>query len=591
MINFLINILITLIFLGIIAGLIYHYLPVIDEILREKLRISLFRKTNIATNQPLLQVFYKFNHKSSADWCKWIVTQDEPTQERAFTMILEHLDSSPANWGAATVEAVFAISKFGFPEASETLIDFLETSRQMWPNYKVVKPAYLQALKGLIEISPEQAIEIIKQELDKPNKGLEDIGKSIIDAMLSIPEEHDVADLYIQIITNSKELAKVRQYGMMALERKDPEYASKIYKTCLEIFMESELEFNEDDGKIYESLFHDVCKEVNDETFAIMLKACNSTRVGPVSISCSSLIIQDPKMDFNPEQLFTLYKLDLDEDSKFKLEKALSKRFSLNQQELTIIKSTQILKKHPFQKGPIIQENLVEVIDLPSDLDEKFARIKECLTPRLLTDEKGEQVQGGSVLIAGQSEKEKLYIARSIAAQRKWALVFGICDEVLRSPSSVKRFLDTIQNSKPCLVFIEDISSVLKRTDDNFVKSLKQHVTDPMIFLVGTLKLTINLEELKQLPPALQKLPRDLFPIVEELELPSEKQREKIIQNYIAKLNPTREQLTVNTPEIIKKTEGMSSFEFNEFISEYFKVALLVFGKLIEVSEFEAVQR
>lgn len=591
MIGILINILITLIMLGVIAGIIYHYLPVIDEILREKLRISLFRKTGNVTNQPLMQVFYKFNHKSSADWCNWISTQDQATQERAFAMLLEHLDTSPSAWGAATVEVVYAVSKFDFPEASEILIDFLETAREMWPAYKVIKPAYVQALKGLVAMNSDQAIEILKQELEKPNKGIEDIGKSIVDAMLTIPDEIDISNLYIQIITNSKEISKVRQYAMMALERKDKEYSSKIFKDCIEIFMDSELEFNEDDGKIYESLFHDVFREVNDETFNILLKGCTSKRVGPVSISCASFIIQDPKMDFSPDQLYTLYKLELDDESKFKLEKALSKRFSLNQQELAIIKSVQVLKRFPFNKAPMSQENLTENIDLPNDLDEKFARIKECLTPRLLTNERGEQVQGGSVLVAGQSEKEKLYIARSIAAQRKWAFVYGITDEILRNSQATKRFLEMIQGSKPCLIFLEDIGSILKKSDDAFIKTMKQYIADPMIFLMGTIKLSINLEETGQLPPSFQNLPRDLFPIVEELDLPSEKQREKLIQSYIAKLNPTRGQTALNTSEIIQKTDGMSSFDFNSYISEYFKVALLVFGKVIEAGEFESVQR
>jgi hypothetical protein len=588
MLGLLINIMITFVGIGIMTVVVYYYLPVIEKTLEEKLKISLFRNSKNRENQPLTQVFYKFNHNSAKDWAAWINGQDEVTQEKAFAQIISHLQEAPSEWGAITVEAIWGISQFSYPEAFEVLTDFMDSARRMWKKYKILGSCYEQACKSLIIINSDDAKETLMKELEKPTKDNDEIGISIIEAIVTFPEEVNINDMFVQLLTDKNQPLSTKQYAINAAQKRNQENAQQIAKEAVEVYIDrTDANLLIDEVKIFQSLLNFATATITEEIFDLILSACSAEHVARAAIQTVSEIVSNKNVEFTTDQLHTLYKLE--HEDQHKIELALAKRSGLNQQELGLVKGSSVLKRYPFKKGSLTCETLTYEIQLPSDLETLYSEIKECLAPRQVQNEKGDMVQGGGVMLGGVAEKEKFYISRAVAAQRKWAFVFGIHEDLVTSNHFVKELIDTIQVSKPCLVYIEDIAKALNNPSDPVLYALKPFIPDPMVFFITTLKKDLGMSEgASELPLFLKNLPRDLLPIVKEITSCSDKQKEKIIAENLSKLSDKRGSISLE--ELLKPTDGMSSFEFGDFMLEYFKTVLLVHGQLIPMPEFEGLQ-
>lgn len=574
------DILTTLLGFGIVALLVFYFLSILDRILDKKLKFSLFRTSSNQYNQPLQEVFYKFNHKSTKEWCKWILSQDEEMQDIALAKLLDHINLHPAHYGVTTSEAVYAISLFNFPGVIEVLRNFIETLRDHWSSEspRVIKSSYVQALKGIIRINKSEALEIISDEISKDNYGIEEIGKTIIDILSGFVDKEGVSELFVKIIINKNEILKNRKYAIKSISKNHKFLESLILRELLEYFIDSELEFNEDDSKIFEIVFSDYFVDINDQSFDLFIKSWASKNLSKILVDPALNILSNPQLKFNSEQLYAIYKLDLEKEVKEKIEMALARRFSLEPLEIELIKAVPALEKFPFHKSPMSRENFSEIIELPEDLLDKLEYIKNALTPRIVTNEKGEKVQGGSIFIAGQAEKEKLYIARSIAASRRWSIVHGYFDEVFKSGLSFRNFQELVLESKPCLVFMEDMMSALNNPDESAIKNLIHLSSDPMVFIIGTVKQSLKLEEGEGSNPMLKTIPRDLFHLIEEIGIMTDEEKERRVVSLMSKLSSNREHISISAEEILKKTQGICSLDFDKYIHEYFKLALLVFG-------------
>ena len=71
--------------------------------------------------QPLYKVFYKFEHNSSSEWIKWILTQEKEIQEEAFEKLKAYLEVPPEELGIATKEVIKAVTHFKFPNSFDIL--------------------------------------------------------------------------------------------------------------------------------------------------------------------------------------------------------------------------------------------------------------------------------------------------------------------------------------------------------------------------------------------------------------------------------------------------------------------------------------
>ena len=79
-----------------------------------------------------------------------------------------------------------------------------------------------------------------------------------------------------------------------------------------------------------------------------------------------------------------------------------------------------------------------------------------------------------------------------------------------------------------------------------------------------------------------------MYGIAMSKERPEEKERVKIIQNHLEKVDPSRLNSSerFDMDEILKHTKGMDLLELILFLHQYFEISLLANGELVSMEEY-----
>ena len=180
-----IDILITLIGITVIVVIgIFNY-PKIEKLLEEKLQLRL---SSSSENHGILsEIFYKYNHKNSAQWSEWIRTQENEEQNMAIELLVNHIEMDPGSWGGITYEAIIALGNFDSQEFIEYFKNLLSRCKKFWKKYKICEKCYEAGLISAIKINEEEAINIFANEINKLS--IESQADPIIKALPPVPAQ------------------------------------------------------------------------------------------------------------------------------------------------------------------------------------------------------------------------------------------------------------------------------------------------------------------------------------------------------------------------------------------------------------------
>lgn len=587
MVALLTNVFITLILVCIVAAYIYNSWPKLSKLLEEKLKISLFREASDKSSQPLKLVFYKFNHNGGDDWINWMMQQDEMTKERAFAKLLDHLEGDPKKWGAATPEAVKAVSKFEFEENFDVLVDFLDSCKTMWGRYKAITPCYEEACKGVIQVNPANAKDIIFNEIkfNGPRTTKEQITKSVALALPDFPEDFNIDDIFLYILTNQKLSSKIRDQVIRITEDRNGENVRELFIEALKAFIDPSFgEIEGDNLKIYHRLVNLATNIIDEEIFNLLVKGSTNEHSGITTIKLLAELVSNSNIEFSDHHLIEIYKLGLKDPL---LINALAKRHALSTSELGVVENENAPSQYPFKKDTINSEQRKEEFTVPQGVKDSFTIINDALAKRSVINESGENVEGGGVLVGGAAEADKLFCARVLASQRKWSLIYGKYEEL--TGMNINNLIDEANEVKPCLLYIENVHKILlEGNDSKALKTLKQLCADPMIFIIGTIDKDIDIkEEGQKLPVFLDSLPRDVFPLVRNLETCDDQRQGKILDEYLKNISSDKYGTEFNASELLAKVTSKSAIDIISYLLSYFKFSLLTHGELISANEYE----
>lgn len=584
-----INILITLIGLTILIVALFNYIPQIEKLLEEKLNISLSRGSK--DHGILSQIFYKYNHRDVNAWSDWIMTQGQNHRIKAIEMLIEHLESVPANWGAVTPEAIKALSKFENREHITILRTMLSLAKKSWKKYKITSACYEEALKAIISINEDSAIKVLSDELGKKiSSGNEEKTMCIINALESFSEEADIGDLFTQILTNTDENLKTRNHAINTAQRISDDKSHKVFFASVKKFLE-ELSgpFAGDDIQVYDAIFNLVTKTIDEETFQLILQACNHEHLASTSIYVLELVLKGNHDQFTPAQLYTL--INLEKDHKDKIGNALASSYGLSANEKEVIKYEDPLDTYKFEKAPIVESHIdtATAIEVPKIISEYYEKLMAILKDRAVKKQTGSP---GGVLITGFTDQEKILLTRAVAVEKRWSFVFGIYDDLINSGSNAKNFIDTVTRNKPCLVYLDEVGGLLVNKLDSFTKYVKQMGAETSVFLIGSMKeeAEINENGCSKLIAGDEEL-ESIFPKAFEITKCNDGFKNKILQNKLSMLDNTRGVETWEQFEILKNTVDMSPLELEKYLAQYFRASLLVHGKLIHADEFDKLSK
>lgn len=582
MTSLLINILITLIGLAVIVVGAFSFFPNIEKALEEKLKSSLSRKSK--DHGPLAQILYKYNHKDSHAWTDWILSQETAIQDEALEKLMIHIEQSPSSWGAITPEVITALSKFNDQGHIKILRGVLSAARKMWKRYTVCEPCYIEALKGIILINASEAISIIKSELRKipEAEAKEEQGMAIVNALTEFPEDTDLIDIFKQIITDGDQVLRVREHAINIVQEKYEEKSLEIFTESIKSMDETEKGLVPDDLKIFEMLLNFSTKEINDDSFSILFQSLTNPKLSYTAVKVLDLVLKAHYKEFNNEQLYKL--THCKEDDRGVISNILANIFNLSPEEKTLTRYVDLLNEFPFKKAPINSEHSNKPIAIPEGSEEVYENLKDILKERMIGKQTG---MSGGVVLTGYSDEEKLFLCRALASERKLHFIYASFDDVIGSSTTAKSLIDLITSHRPCLVYFDDIDSIFKNLDPSFVKLFKHCFVDPLITIIGTLKIEAEIDENKSCILFNRNELKDLFPNALEISNLSEAYKNKFLANKISQLAPSRGGLAYESLNILEPTDKMSLFEFQKYLTSYFKTSLIVHGTLISVQDFK----
>ncbi len=584
MTSLLINILISFVGLAIIVVGAFSFFPTLEKALEEKLKNSLSRKSK--DHGPLAQILYKYNHKDSRAWSDWILTQDPSVQEEALEKLTVHIEQTPSSWGAITPEVITALSKFSDQSHIKILRGVLSAARKMWKKYMVCESCYTEALKGIIHINPTEALTIIPYELKKiiDTEAKEEQGIAIVTALTEFSQDTNLNDIFKQIIIDGKQAPRVREYAMTVVADKYDEQAQGIFSESVKDFTQSDNILSLDDQKIFETLLHAATKEINDDSFELIFQSLTHPKLSQTTIKVLDLILKSHAKEFNTEQLYKL--THCEEDQHDSVAGMMAAAFDLKPAEKALITYKDVIEEFPFKKAPVNNEHSNKALPIPEGMEDIYEKLKDIIKERSIGKQTG--VSGGTVL-TGYSNEEKLYLSRVYAAERKQNFIYASFDDVLGSSTTAKSLLDLIASHKPCVVYFDDIESIFKNLDPSFVKSFKHYFIDASITILGTLNVEAEIDENNSCNLFERQELKDLFPNALEISNLSEAFKNKVLAIKLGQLEASRGQQNYESLNILEPTEKMSFFEFNAYLTKYFKASLIVYGTLISIQDFKSL--
>jgi hypothetical protein len=196
------------------------------------------------------------------------------------------------------------------------------------------------------------------------------------------------------------------------------------------------------------------------------------------------------------------------------------------------------------------------------------------------------------LLFGKNSNREKNIFTRNLASERQWKFIYVAIEDIFSSANSnlQRQLIEAITSSKPCLLFLEGVD-VLYTQSNNISPNFYQIISDPLVNVFGAINQDITINEnhdfqLQNSNPSIERI----FNKGYSIKNPDENLKNVFISSKITKLETNRNQQNFKDLHITQPTQNHSLFEFDDFLSQYFKGSLLTSGKLLPIEEFLDIQ-
>jgi hypothetical protein len=584
--DLIINILVGLIILTLLALALYNFLPQIEEFLEEKFNIKVNIARNSANIGVLGEIFFKYNHRDVDAWIEWMKISQSSIKTKAIQTLIEHIESVPANWGGITPEAIRALSQFNQREHITIFKTNLSVAKRSWKKYKVSSSCYEASLKAILAINEESGIKTLEEELAKRlSSGNEDKTICILNALATCSENSNIEHLFIRILTNPDEDIKAKNHAVGVVQKFSPEKSNSIFFTSVKKLIEETKEpLSQDNLNSYETILNLCTKSISPQTFDYIIQACNHSFLSTSTLNVLDLALKSSKDIFKPEQLYKL--LNHIRDDRDKIGTALSVANGLSAAEKEILRYNDPLKTFAFTKAPVVEINInnATAIEVPKILVEYNDRLLSAIKERASKKQSG---QAGGLLITGFTESEKILLCRSIAVEKRWSFIYGNYDDLVSSGSNAKNYFDIVTKNKPCIAFLDDIGNLITNKNESFLKYLKQIANDPSVFVVGALKEEVITNE-KGVCSLIENDDEmtSIFPKTVEINKCSDSFKMRVLQPKLGFLDAIRGADKLERLDINKPSADMSPLEYEKFLTNYLRISLLIYGKLINADEY-----
>jgi hypothetical protein len=569
-------------------------LRTLDTFLRKslKIKIDLLKRIYNADSQQA-KVFTNYHHDHVREWVEWIKKQSDEVQKRGFAKLIEHLKQHPRTWNKITIDVLIAVSYFRYPESIPLLKNFIITAHRMCDNYPILSEAYISAIKGLILNDESVARDIINQQINV-DRNKKEVMYLISTAIGLFNFDIDITNIAVHVIVYPELSFKERETIIANLGRKSADQLEEIFLRSVDKFIELDQKvesFSKDCIKIFALVLGKCVKSFNDTKFSTIEQLCTGNHLRLTAFEIIGNTLGENLISLDIENTYRFYAYANSTEEKKLVQKALAQRNALTYQELMVTRAYDLRETFPFTRKPLFTEKITEKIRLPGDLDEFRGIVADSLAPQIIQNENGDDVHGGGILLTGDAFWEKLYIGRSLAAEKKWRFIFIDYQYFLEEKDNEfftelkKELLSGPHN----LIFIENIHFAKDDKDQVLFEKLRQYGTEVNIYCLGSIPKEISINDPTIKADLKTYLPRDLFPAMRDVPYCTLEKQGKIWERFLFALAENRAKDTVPDSEVLISSYDIYSIEFDVYIRTYFHICLLIYGKLVSLEDMQEI--
>ncbi|MDD9897637.1 MAG: hypothetical protein OXU45_01420, partial [Candidatus Melainabacteria bacterium] len=441
------------------------------------------------SKSSLDKIFYSYRHNNIKAWTQWLSKQPDSTKDEALVLLLEHLGGDPGNWGLMSPQAVRAIEIFlheddeadsdetdNLEELIAELQNINDNCKKYWLKFKVTKKMHQACWETIIQLDYQKALELFKQELNSVELSDSELLVSMVNSLKAFKQEIDISDLLSEMLTHSKLAYEAKKQCLTLMEeyREEEENKETTIKTLKNLIKYRTPMDADDLGKVLLRLLNlSIDENISDNIINAIVQLCEDETYGQACIQALGKLIQrDPNL-FSPEVLYCF--VSSKHPNINQLIKVLAKVFALNTAETELCLSNDH-GLDSFQVNLLAYEKIDEFAVIPT--------MKDYLEAIKSSVKSAQSIE--LTLISGNSEKDKLYLARAIAADLQYSFLYASYIDLQGSEIVINDLEEKVQQHKPLLIYISEIDSLFETMNNSFVNKVKKFALDPQIKIVLT---------------------------------------------------------------------------------------------------------
>jgi hypothetical protein len=551
------------------------------------------------------KVFYKYNHDSINHWCSWMKQQDPSIQEKAFELLVTHLTSPVSKLGVISADAIRALIEFGTERSYMILRDLLITCSKALGYYKSIEIFYEDLAIGLTKFEKVDETQKILLEIFSEMKKKSELVNAqivIIKALAKLDFNENLTKTFDEILSNRSLHSKIKTEVLSIIQNQELEIQKNFFIMILENQINNQQGLvKEDDERLLETLFLRLKKFLHNDDcsnylWELMQKGIASQKHNFVFVKLFSDAIALNDKDISKIQLLEL--LGKPEPARTPFKEAFIKRNSLDRKEQEILRTNIKPEDLVFEKSICKSDKSKTAKAVAYELLNDYKALEKDLI--LLQDaSKSDKIAQSIHIIFGTGNDEKIYLIKALSANNNRSFVYVDAPTLYSDPELIQTFRTTVNNSKPCLVFMDNIDIVLEKTlsknDSINVKNISRIVGEfsilPSVRFVASIPCTRDQIQIQN-PNILEKINAQShgnFRVIYEINKPDFIKRRTLISSKFAEIKPERiesDQGSFDIDDFAESTDGMSYLEYGLLVSQYFEISLMIFGSLISYKEF-----
>jgi hypothetical protein len=404
----------------------------------------------------------------------------------------------------------------------------------------------------------------------------------------------EITNIAVHVIAYPELSFKEREVIIANLGRKSADQLEEIFLRSVDKFLELDRKvgnFSKDCIKVFTLVLGKAVKSFNDARFSTIEQLCTSNHLKLTAFEIIGNTLGENLISLDIENTYRFYAYANSAEEKKLVQKALAQRNALTYQELMVTRAYDLRETFPFTRKPLFTEKITEKIRLPGDLDEFRNIVADSLAPQMIQNENGDDVHGGGILLTGEAFWEKLYIGRSLAAEKKWRFIFIDYQYFLEEKDNelFTQLKNELLSSPHNLIFIENIHFAKDDKDQILFEKLRQYGREVNIYYIGSIPKEISINTSAVKADLKTYLPRDLFPAIRDVPYCTLEKQGKIWERLLFGLAENRGKDTVSDSEVLISSYDIYSIEFDVYIRTYFHICLLIYGKLVSLEDMQKI--